>query len=173
MATPKPRSSSRLAVAVRIASAGWRAPGFAPAGAAARRAVRAAFASADMAARGAVSVCLSDDAHMQELNRAWRGRNRATNVLAFPPPHEVRRSTGLWGDIILAQETVLREAEAERRAPQQHLSHLVIHGTLHLLGYDHDTDAAARRMQRLERAALAHCSPHCPPQCPPQWMARP
>ena len=142
-----------LAIAVRTAGAGWRAPVFADARPKVKRAVRAAFAAAEMAARGEVSICLSDDAHMRQLNHKWRGKAAATNVLAFPPPPDVRLTIGLWGDIILAEETVLREAKAARLPPAHHLAQLVIHGTLHLLGYDHDTREAARAMTRLERKA--------------------
>lgn len=150
-------SPRRLAVAVRVASAGWRAPPFAPACAGARAAVRASFAAADRAARGSVSICLSDDAHMRTLNRLWRGKDQATNVLAFAAPREMQERLGLWGDILLAEETVLREAQAQGRAPHAHLAQLVIHGMLHLLGYAHDTRARAHRMQQLERQAWQRC----------------
>ena len=148
-----------LAIAVRTASAGWRAPVFADARQAVRRAVQAGFFAAEMTARGEVSICLSDDAHMRQLNKVWRGKNAATNVLAFPPPPDVRLNIGLWGDIILAEETLLREAKAARLPPTHHLAQLVIHGTLHLLGYDHDTASAARAMKRLERKAWRQWQP--------------
>jgi probable rRNA maturation factor len=123
-----------------------------------RRAVNAAFAAAAMAQRSAVaiSVLFTDDAGVRGLNRTWRGLDKATNVLSFPgsgpsSPEGVRH----LGDIALAFETIVREAADERKSPADHVSHLIVHGTLHLLGHDHEIDAEAERMEALEIEALA------------------
>jgi probable rRNA maturation factor len=110
-----------------------------------------------------VSVLLCDDARMRELNRSYRGQDRATNVLSFPAqdldPERVQSARPprpvLLGDIVLAAETVRREAAAEGKRIADHLCHLLVHGCLHLLGHDHQTTAGARRMERLERLVLA------------------
>jgi probable rRNA maturation factor len=103
-----------------------------------------------------LSLLLTDDRRIRIVNRDWRGFDKATNVLSFPaaPPDRIAQSPML-GDIVLAYETVAREADAEAKTIEDHLSHLVIHGLLHLLGEDHETDADADRMEALEIAALA------------------
>jgi probable rRNA maturation factor len=123
-----------------------------------RRAIEAAFRAASDAPREDVeiSVLLTDDAGVQDLNRQWRGKDRPTNVLSFPAPEQ----PGLpgprhLGDIALACETLLRECEAESKSFADHFSHLVVHGTLHLLGYDHELEAEAEIMENLEVKALA------------------
>ena len=106
-----------------------------------------------------VSVLLTDDARVRELNRVWRGVDKPTNVLSFPArePGEPWPSDGpaLLGDVAVALETVLREAAAEGKAPGDHLAHLVVHGMLHLLGHDHEADAEADAMEALEVRVLA------------------
>jgi probable rRNA maturation factor len=107
-----------------------------------------------------VSVLLTDDARVRELNRVWRGADKPTNVLSFPArePGEPWPSEGpvMLGDVAVALETVLREAAAEGKAPGDHLAHLVVHGTLHLLGHDHvGSDAEAEAMESLEVRVLA------------------
>ncbi|HEX8374556.1 MAG TPA: rRNA maturation RNase YbeY, partial [Geminicoccaceae bacterium] len=106
-----------------------------------------------------VSVLLADDAHVRELNRVWRGVDKPTNVPSFPArePGEPWPAEGPahLGDVAVALETVLREAAAEGKAPGDHLAHLVVHGTLHLLGHDHDADAEADAMEALEVRVLA------------------
>ena len=102
-----------------------------------------------------VSVVLTDDAEQRELNRQWRGIDTSTNVLSFPQLEPFAPVMGLVGDIILARETVAREA-AEMGIPfAAHFTHLVVHGFLHLLGYDHVEDSEAERMERLETQILA------------------
>jgi probable rRNA maturation factor len=108
-----------------------------------------------------VSVLLADDAAVRDLNRAWRGRDKPTNVLSFPAfepgtPVPADGPPVPLGDIAVALETVLREAEAEGKTPADHLAHLVVHGTLHLMGRDHEAgEAEAAAMEALEVAALA------------------
>ena len=97
---------------------------------------------------------LTDDAEMRALNRTWRGKDAATNVLSFPAREKVR-GPGLLGDVVLAYETTLKEARAQGIALDAHVSHLVVHGVLHLIGFDHLEDSDAERMEAIERTALA------------------
>jgi probable rRNA maturation factor len=126
-----------------------------------REAVAAALQEAAEAApdRAEVSVLLADDDRLRTLNRTWRNQDKPTNVLSFPAmePGEVAHGSRpvLLGDIAIALETVLREAGAEGKAPAAHLAHLVVHGTLHLLGHDHETDGEAALMEGTEALALA------------------
>ncbi|WP_186420596.1 rRNA maturation RNase YbeY [Bosea sp. CS1GBMeth4] len=103
-----------------------------------------------------LSLLLTDDKRIRGVNRDWRGFDKATNVLSFPaaPPERIATSP-VVGDIVLAFETIAREAQAEEKSFGDHLSHLVIHGLLHLLGEDHETEEQAERMEALETAALA------------------
>lgn len=103
-----------------------------------------------------LSLLLTDDKRIRIVNRDWRGFDKATNVLSFPaaPPERIA-SSPVIGDIVIAFETVVREAEAEEKSVGDHLSHLVIHGLLHLVGEDHETEEQAQRMEALETAALA------------------
>lgn len=102
-----------------------------------------------------VSVLFSDDAHVKIINRDHRGMDKPTNVLSFPQKRRDIKAFGPYlGDIVLANETVLREAAVEDKPPRHHLQHLLVHGFLHLLGYDHETDAEADVMERLERDIL-------------------
>jgi probable rRNA maturation factor len=119
-------------------------------------AAHAAFAEAipKMAAPYDVTVVLADDAEMRDLNRIWRGKDAATNVLSFPAGEAPGEPSPL-GDIVIAYETVLKEAEDERLVLADHVSHLVVHGMLHLLGFDHAQADEAERMEELERKALA------------------
>ena len=101
-----------------------------------------------------VSCLFCDDAMIRSLNARWRGIDKATNVLSFPsdgPPG----SAALLGDIVLAFETVEREASAEHKSLDDHVTHLVIHGLLHLVGYDHEQLEQADAMEALETRAMA------------------
>lgn len=103
-----------------------------------------------------LSILLSDDEHIRSVNREWRGIDKPTNVLSFPSvAREKIASTPFLGDIIIAFETVKREAEAEHKAFADHFTHLVLHGFLHLLGYDHENDKDAEIMESLETELLA------------------
>jgi probable rRNA maturation factor len=121
-------------------------------------AVRAAFAEAGLVALpdAELSVILADDSRLRELNGAWRAKDRPTNVLTFPAcePDEAAEAPML-GDVVIAFETVRREAGEQGKAIGHHLSHLVIHGVLHLFGHDHEDDAEAEAMEALEVRALA------------------
>ena len=100
------------------------------------------------------TIVLTDDAEMAELNRTWRGKDAPTNVLSFPAG-EVPGEPGPLGDIVIAFETTERESNDENIAFADHVSHLVVHGVLHLLGLDHMQDDDAERMEALEIRALA------------------
>ena len=108
----------------------------------------AAGAVAAVMGRGSVSVALSSDAHVAELNERFRGIAKATNVLSFPAG--AGAADGHLGDIVLAWETVEREAREQDVSLEHHVQHLVVHGILHLLGYDHTTTADAERMETIE-----------------------
>jgi probable rRNA maturation factor len=116
-----------------------------------RRAIGEATKMTGTAGPGELAVMLCDDAAMRELNGRWRGRPEPTNVLSFP----AAAGSQTLGDIAVAYETTAREAEAEGKPFSDHLAHLAVHGFLHLLGYDHQSDAAAAAMERLEVAILA------------------
>jgi probable rRNA maturation factor len=106
-----------------------------------------------------VDITLTDDAAQRILNRTWRGTDAPTNVLAFPAADPtVPLPDGaplLLGDIVLAFETVRREAVEQRKPLTDHLRHLVVHGVLHLLGYDHQNAVDAAAMEGREIAILA------------------
>lgn len=94
---------------------------------------------------GEISIVLADDAFVQNLNREYRGKDKPTNVLSFPQDEH-----GLLGDVILAHETLSREAKEQDKSFEDHLMHLVVHGTLHLMGHDHENDEEAEEMEALE-----------------------
>ena len=127
-----------------------------------RRSAEAAYHAAGGGAEAEASVVLSNDARVKALNAAWRGKNEATNVLAFPAADVPQaRAPGplqpplMIGDVIIAFETAVAEARVEGKEFCDHLSHLVVHGMLHLLGYDHQKDDEADEMESLEVAVLA------------------
>lgn len=127
-----------------------------------QRAVAAAAESVDDdVADAEVAVMLTDDAGIRTLNSNWRGIDKPTNVLSFP----ALQPEGAWkpgdaprmlGDIAIAYETMRREADHEHKPFEHHLSHLAVHGFLHLIGYDHEDDADAEEMEALETRILAH-----------------
>lgn len=98
---------------------------------------------------GEVSVVLTDDAAVRSLNRDWRGIDKPTNVLSFPAA-KTPADAAMLGDIVIAYETLARECREEKRAFLHHLAHLSVHGFLHLIGYDHQTDSEADAMEGLE-----------------------
>ena len=122
----------------------------------AERAVMAALAGsgARIVGPAEVSVVLTDDAEQAGLNHEWRGKEGSTNVLSFPQIEAFGPVRGLLGDIVLARETVEREAEVQGTSFADHLTHLCVHGFLHILGYDHLTETEALQMERLETQIL-------------------
>jgi probable rRNA maturation factor len=101
-----------------------------------------------------VTVVLTDDDEIRSLNLTWRGKDAPTNVLSFPAGNEPA-APGLLGDVVIAYETALEEAPGDNIAFADHVSHLVVHGTLHLLGFDHLQEDEAEQMEDLEKKALA------------------
>ena len=119
----------------------------------ARRAARAAARGAGLRpgpAGAELSLVLADDATVRALNKQWRRQDKPTNVLSFPGGDPI-----MLGDVIVAFETVRREAADQGKTLGDHLSHLVVHGVLHLLGHDHVQDCDADVMEGLERRVLA------------------
>ena len=110
-----------------------------------------------------ISVKLAEDDEVQALNAAYRGKDRPTNVLSFPmvQPDLIEGLSNsddgavLLGDVILARATCEREALEKNVSVEIHATHLIVHGTFHLLGYEHETDVAAEELEQLERDALA------------------
>lgn len=124
------------------------------------RAVEAGIAAAPEPPADAVevSVLLADDATVQALNRTWRAKDKPTNVLSFPAAPQPRHDGAAvpLGDLVLAYDTLVRESGEQSKPLGHHLAHLLVHGTLHLLGQDHETgEAEADAMEALEIAALA------------------
>ena len=107
------------------------------------RSIHAVLAHQDIV-QAEASVVLSDDSFIQTLNSYYRKKDSPTNVLSFP------QELPLLGDIVLAHETIAREADEQGKSFEEHLTHLSIHGTLHLLGYDHIDDDDAQEMEALE-----------------------
>lgn len=133
----------RLQLAVQFAS---DAPGL-PTRQKVRRCVAAALAGDTV-----ITVRLVDEAEGRTLNRDFRGKDYATNVLTFV--YSEPGATPAEGDIVLCAPVVMAEAQAQGKLPQQHYAHLLVHGVLHLQGYDHEDDASAAMMESLERAIL-------------------
>lgn len=114
-----------------------------------------AAAAAAEGVGGTVSLLLGDDAAIAALNKEFRGKTGPTNVLSFPPAQSGEGAERFFGDIALAAETIGAEAEFQGKRFEAHAAHLVVHGFLHLLGYDHDNPADAEAMEARERAILA------------------
>jgi probable rRNA maturation factor len=153
-----------LAITVASPCSGWRRT-CPEAGRLARKAARVALemgvqtTGMVLPARIEIGITLSDDAEQRRLNCLFRGQDTPTNVLAFPaweagvrPPPD---APFLLGDIVLAFETVGREAAEQSKPVANHLRHLIVHGLLHLLGYDHQRADAASIMESLEAVILA------------------
>lgn len=104
-----------------------------------------------------LSLVFTDDANIRTINSKWRHIDKATNVLSFPafPIQPGQQPGPILGDIVIARETVQREAQEENKSFDDHLSHLIVHGLLHLTGYDHQNDDEAEQMESLERKILA------------------
>ncbi len=146
----------RIRLQLSIQSGGW------PQARQLRKLATAAFSAARTAlalspGETELSLLFTDDAAIRKLNAEWRDKDKPTNVLSFPAFLSKKNgpTPALLGDIVLAIETVRREAEDEGKLFESHLSHLLVHGFLHLLGYDHETEAEALEMETLERQILA------------------
>lgn len=145
-------TAARPAIDIIVDSSLWRAMPEAQA------VLRRAVAAAAMAASkpdAELAILLTDDSAIRELNLKWRGFDKPTNVLSFPAHRVAGAASAALGDIAIAFETVEREAAAEKKPFSDHLAHLAVHGFLHLLGYDHETDDEADVMEHLESSILA------------------
>jgi len=113
------------------------------------KAVQAALSVLKQTREGELSIAFVDDERIQSLNRSFRQKDKPTNVLSFP------MDGAMLGDIVLAHQTIAQEAQHQGKTFEHHLTHLIIHGFLHLCGYDHMDDDSAVEMEALEIAALA------------------
>ncbi len=174
--SPSNPDTPQISIVVTFLTPAWRDT-LSEAEPLARRAARAALAAAEegvakegvakegvakegvaLPGEAEVGLVLADDATLGRLNRQYRGVEGPTNVLSFAALEgSAPESSGplLLGDVVLAYETVRRESEEQGKRFSDHLCHLVVHGVLHLLGYEHGTEAQAAAMERLEVAALA------------------
>ena len=118
------------------------------------RAPRAAAAKARRHALPQINIAIMGTREARALNRQFRGRDYATNVLSFPFEPMAGDAGGLIGDIVICPPVVAREAREQGKPLRHHFTHLVIHGVLHLLGYDHEDDDDARKMEKTERQLL-------------------
>ena len=145
-------ASQDISVDIRVADSRWEALGDLDAFAA--RVL--AHAAGHMKTGGELSVLLTDDAEMHALNKQWRGLDKPTDVLSFPSDDpEIPGQPQYLGDIAIGYDTALRDAETMKRPFEGHISHLLIHGFLHLLGYDHIEPDDAKVMEPLEAEILA------------------
>ncbi|MDP2782457.1 rRNA maturation RNase YbeY [Devosia sp.] len=123
----------------------------------AERAVLEALKQSGAKTKGAaeLAIVLTNDAEQRDLNQQWRGKDSPTNVLSFPQIEPFGPVVGILGDITMARETLEREAADQGTSFADHFTHLVVHGFLHILGYDHLSDAEALQMESLETQILA------------------
>lgn len=135
----------------------------APGEATVRHAVAAACMQAGISRQVTLCVRFADDETIRQLNKQWRNKDAATDVLSFPmqegPDYILDESLG---DIILSWPFVVREAERLELSPQKHAQHLIVHGVLHLIGFVHGEDLDAERMQALEKRAMKQLGLHDP-----------
>jgi probable rRNA maturation factor len=113
------------------------------------RLVRKAARAATNNRKRSLAIALADDRRVRVLNARDRRKDKPTNVLSYPSGER-----DFLGDVVLARQTVWREAKAQGKRPADHVAHLVVHGVLHLMGYDHESNADAERMEALERRIL-------------------
>ncbi len=109
----------------------------------------------DQKVEGEVCIRIVDAEESQALNSEYRGKDKPTNVLSFPFEVPPGVPVTLLGDLVICAEVVTQEAEEQQKAPADHWTHMVVHGTLHLLGFDHINDDDAEEMEALERTLLA------------------
>ncbi len=154
----RPNDSQTAEVSVELRTEGPAAWAAAVPGAqtVVREAAVAAWLAAGHSGAVELSVVLGNDALLRRLNHHYRGYDTPTNVLSFAMGDGLDAGTPrLAGDVVIAVETLLREAEAQGKTPTEHLGHLVVHGVLHLAGLDHSEPAAANEMERMETGVLA------------------
>jgi len=158
MRRPQGGRRAALRIEVVVGSPQWRRKP--KAAAIVRKALRTAARDANKSGstrHAELAILLTDDSAICALNHDWRKRNVPTNVLSFPakPARAPRGQPRHLGDIVIAYQTLAREAAAEAKPFEHHLAHLAVHGYLHLLGYDHANDRDASKMVRLDAAILA------------------
>jgi probable rRNA maturation factor len=141
-----------IAIDIIVASTRWKNPKKAKS--VLRRAVTRAAAATRSTLPTEIAIVLSNDSAIRVLNRDWRGIDAATNVLSFPVANIEQRTNRHLGDVILAFETIAREARSEGKPFDHHLAHLGVHGFLHLIGYDHEHEDEAAEMEETERDIL-------------------
>jgi probable rRNA maturation factor len=140
-------TTTTLALAVQVAV---KMPNL-PTEAQLRQWCQAAFSEANYTSSSELVIRIVDEAEGADLNQRYRHKPRATNVLSFPFQEDFAETTlDLLGDVVICAPIVFREAKLQHKEPQAHWAHLVIHGVLHLLGYDHQTDSQADIMEKLE-----------------------
>jgi probable rRNA maturation factor len=147
--SPKPGPAVRAHVSYAVARAGL------PSAASYRAWVAAALAGARHRRASELSLVLVDEPQGRELNRQYRGRDYATNVLSFPAELPPGVRSPLLGDIVICAPVVAREAAEQGKRLRDHHAHLTVHGVLHLLGHEHELDDEASRMEALETRILA------------------
>ncbi|MEQ8667191.1 MAG: rRNA maturation RNase YbeY [Rhodospirillales bacterium] len=143
-----------LSIDIDVRAEAWREAVGDPEAVCEAAAVSAYRSVTDAPSRGVLSVLLSDDDEIAELNKVFRKRDGATNVLSFPAGDAYPDGSVMLGDIAVAFDTVRDEAARDGRTVADHLSHMIVHGVLHLLGFDHESDAEADAMEKLEVMAL-------------------
>jgi probable rRNA maturation factor len=156
-APPPPQPALPLEIAASVEAGDW--PSEEELTDVAGRAIAAALAELGVTPPDGceLSIVFTDDENIRQLNARWRGKDKPTNVLSFPafPVAKGGALPPMLGDIVIAFATVEREARDEGKTFEAHLLHLVVHGFLHLLGYDHEEEREAEEMERLERRILA------------------
>jgi probable rRNA maturation factor len=155
--TSAPRAArKKLKIDVLIDSDHWKSAGNIRT--LVRRAVAAA-ASTQSTSEAELAIVLTDDSAIRQLNRLWRGVDAPTNVLSFPAAtKQAEDEPAHLGDIVLAYQTIAREARAEGKPLAHHVAHLAVHGYLHLVGFDHERDTDAETMEQAERKILRRLS---------------
>jgi probable rRNA maturation factor len=155
--TSAPRAArGKLKIDVLIDSGQWKSAGNIRT--LVRRAVGEA-ASTRSTSGAELAIVLTDDSAIRQLNRLWRGVDAPTNVLSFPAAtRQAKDEPAHLGDIILAYQTIAREARAEGKPLAHHVAHLAVHGYLHLIGFDHEHDDDAEAMEQTERQILRRLS---------------
>ena len=170
MSHPASPARSDDEITVRIDCADWSGALADPADLCAT-AARTALAAVPPATAVELSILLAGDDYLRQLNHTYRGLDRPTNVLSFAAGQPFTDAPGdmpqLLGDVAIAAQTTRREATQAGKTLADHLSHLVVHGTLHLLGHDHENDTDATKMEDLERRILARLGIDDPYRSPP------
>ena len=164
MTSAPSRRAPAPSITIQVQSPLWEAE---PAAEQTVRDAIAAAAATLSTADNEVSILLTDDKAIRLLNREWRGIDKPTNVLSFPAATtKASVRMPLFGDIVIAYETLKRECDDEGRIFLHHLAHLTVHGFLHLIGYDHQVEAQAEEMEGLESKIMTRL------QMPDPYLAR-